>query len=365
MSRVSWGALRRVTAADEAVVLLTSGSEALPKAVPLTHVNLLTNLRDVLATLTIREDDRLIGFLPPFHSFGLMATCVLPLLTGVSVVYHADPTEAWVLARLIEAYGATILVGTPTFLAGIVRASSAGQLASLRLAITGAERCPQRTYASLSAACPDAVVVEGYGITECSPIVSANSPDDPHPFTIGRMMPSVEHVLVDVDSLRAVGPNETGLLLVRGPSVFSGYLGQTAESPFVEFDGRQWYRTGDLVSESADGVLTFRGRLKRFVKLGGEMISLPAIEAVLGEHFLSADDEGPVIAVESTPNEDHPEIVLFTTRATDRPTVNRQIREADLSALHNISRVIAIDEIPVLGTGKTDYRALKERLRET
>lgn len=363
-SRTSWKSLRRAKVADEAAVLLTSGSETLPKAVPLTHVNILTNLRDLLATLTVRQNDRMIGFLPPFHSFGLTVTLALPMAAGVPVVYHADPTEAWVLARLIEAYGATILVGTPTFLSGIVRAASEGQLDSLRWAVTGAEQCPARTYEMLSAACPNAVVLEGYGITECSPIVAANNPDDPRPFTIGKVMPSLEYAVVDLDTWQAVATNQTGLLLVRGPSVFSGYLGRDAESPFVDFDQRQWYRTGDLVSESEDGVLTFRGRLKRFVKLGGEMVSLPAIEAVLAEHFASEKDEGPVIAVESTPRDDQPEIVLFSTRATDRQTVNRYIREADLSGLHNISRVVRIDEIPLLGTGKTDYRALKEQLSE-
>ncbi len=178
------------------------------------------------------------------------------------------------------------------------------------------------------------------------------------------MLPSLEHAVVDVDAGRRVPDGGRGMLLVRGPSVFGGYLGDEAASPFVEFEGRQWYRTGDLVTEDADGTLTFAGRLKRFVKLGGEMVSLPAIEAVLAER-LAGDDEhdGPAVAVEAAAQDGHPEIVLFTTLDVDREAANRHVREAGLSALHNVRRVVRLPELPVLGTGKTDYRALRERLQ--
>ena len=158
--------------------------------------------------------------------------------------------------------------------------------------------------------------------------------------------------------------NTAPFCMVSGPSVFNGYLNYDGESPFVEYDGKWWYRTGDLVTEDDDGVLTFCGRLKRFVKLGGEMISLPAIEDVLLPHFTSDQDEGPVLAVESAPREESPELVLFTIKETDRTAVNNYIRNAGLSALHNIRRVVQLKEIPVLGTGKIDYRALRERLMQ-
>ncbi len=356
---------------DIAVILFTSGSEALPKAVPLTHRNLLTNIRDLAAISVVRQSDRLVGILPPFHSFGLMATVLAPLLCGVPVVLYPNPTEGRAIARVIEAYKATLLVGTPTFLNGIVRAAQPGQLASLRLAVTGAEKCTERTYEALAAACPNATIIEGYGITECSPMVAANYQPEPRPYTIGLPMPSVECVIVDVETGREVGPGETGMLLVRGPSIFGGYLGPggTVEppaaggsSPFVEQGGRLWYRTGDLVSRDADGVMTFRGRLKRFVKRGGEMISLPAIESVLERYCAGEAGEGPALAVEATPDEDRPELVLFTTRDVDRQTANQHIREAGLSALHNVARVVRLERIPTLGTGKTDYRALRQML---
>ena len=366
-ARLSWAALdaaaARVKETDVAAVLFTSGSEALPKAVPLTHANVLANVRDIAAMRIVRAEDRLLGILPPFHSFGLTVTTVLPLCLGVPVAHHPDPTEAPALARLIAAYRATLMVGTPTFLGAIARAGTSELLAPLRLAVTGAEKCPDRVYDLLERVNPRMEVLEGYGVTECSPIVSVNRPGETRRGTIGRPLPSVEHAIVDVDTHRRVAPGERGMLLVRGPSVFAGYLHHDGPSPFEEFDGRQWYRTGDLVVEDAGGVLTFRGRLKRFVKLGGEMISLPAIEAVLLAGLTEpAEDEGPPLAVEATSDEAHPEIVLFTRVPLTREAANRRLRAAGLSPLHNIRRVVTMDDIPVLGTGKTDYRALKARL---
>jgi long-chain-fatty-acid--[acyl-carrier-protein] ligase len=361
-SRLSWARLRSAHVSPVAAILLTSGSETQPKAVPLTHANILGNLNDVLKIVRLNHDDCLVAFLPPFHSFGLSVTMILPLAGALRAVYHTNPTESALLARIIEAYKANMLVGTPTFLGGIVRAARPGQLDSLRLAVTGAEKCTPRTYEAIAECCPKATILEGYGITECSPIVAANGDDNPQPYTIGRMLPSLEYAIVNVDTWQSVGPGEAGLLLVRGPSVFGGYVDPRVASPFVEFKGRQWYRTGDLVSQDEQGMLTFRGRLKRFVKIGGEMISLPAIEAALEPLFVSESDEGPVLAVEATPDENHPELILFTTKPADRQTANRQLRDAGLSPLHNISRIVQLDAIPVLGTGKTDYRALRQTL---
>lgn len=363
-SRASWSCLRKMKIPAVAAVLFTSGSETMPKAVPLTHGNLLANLRDTLRIFIIRHDDRLMSILPPFHSFGLTVDMLAPLVTGLRAVYHANPTEAWVLANLIEAYGATLLVGTPTFLGGIVRTASSSQLASLRLAVTGAEKCRERTYKALSERCPKAVILEGYGVTECSPMVAVNDEKHPCPSTIGKVLPSIEYAIVDESMSRRVDRGEIGMLLVRGPSVFDGYLGSEVESPFVEFDGRQWYRTGDLVSEDPAGVLTFRGRLKRFVKIAGEMISLPAIEAVLEQEYTADSDEGPILAVEAASEAGRPELVLFTTLDLDRQTVNGLIQQAGLSPLHNLGRVIRLDQMPVLGTGKTDFQALKRMLAE-
>jgi len=231
--------------------------------------------------------------------------------------------------------------------------------------VSGAEKCPESVYDALAKRCPRMVMLEGYGVTECSPVISVNDQRAPRAFTIGKVVRSLEHAIVDVETGKRAQTNVQGLLIVRGPSVFGGYLNYDGESPFVEFEGKTWYRTGDIVSEDEEGVLTFRGRVKRFVKIGGEMISLPAVEAVLDPYYTSDDDKGPVIAVEATADEARPELVLFTTRQTDRETVNKEIRAAGLSPLYQISRVVKLDEIPILGTGKTDYRALKRMLVES
>jgi len=363
-ARTTWRALRGAKVPETAVILFTSGSESLPKAVPLTHENLLANLRDVFEVVTIFEDDRLLGMLPPFHSFGLTATVLVPLCAGVPAAYWPNPTQGAMLARMIQSYSLTVVIGTPTFLSGIARAAQPEQTATLRLAVTGAEKCPRELYERLAEKAPGMKILEGYGVTECSPIISLNDERNPKQGTIGKVLPSFEYALVDADTGRRVPRGAAGVLLVRGPSVFGGYLNYDGESPFVEFEGKRWYRTGDLATEDASGVLTFRGRLKRFVKLGGEMISLPAIEAVLASGCGAQSEEGPVIAVEVTAHEQHPELVLFTTVDIDRAEANRHIRAAGLSALHNIRKVVRLDEIPVLGTGKTDYRALKAMLAE-
>jgi long-chain-fatty-acid--[acyl-carrier-protein] ligase len=193
--------------------------------------------------------------------------------------------------------------------------------------------------------------------------VSVNDERNPQRGTIGKVLPSVEYVLQDIETGKRVEEGKAGLLLVRGPSIFKGYLNYEGANPFVEYDGKQWYNTGDLVKQRADGVLVFAGRLKRFVKLGGEMISLPAIEEVLVKQYVRPDDEKPILAVESTAVELNPELVLFTIRELDRDEVNNRIKAAGLSPIHNIRIVRKVDEIPVLGTGKTDYRALKAALK--
>ncbi|HEX9080827.1 MAG TPA: AMP-binding protein, partial [Holophagaceae bacterium] len=181
---------------------------------------------------------------------------------------------------------------------------------------------------------------------------------------IGRPLPSVEWVLVDLERGRRAEPGQAGMLLVRGPSIFSGYLNPEAASPFVTFEGKSWYHTGDLVREE-EGVLVFAGRKKRFVKLGGEMVSLPAIEEALTQRFVGEDEAEPILAVEATPADLNPDLVLFTVSGIPREEANAAIRAAGLSPLHHIRDVRQLEQIPTLGTGKTDYQALKALLAET
>jgi long-chain-fatty-acid--[acyl-carrier-protein] ligase len=363
-AHLSWASLRNAKVPQTAVILFTSGSETLPKAVPLSHSNLIANMRDVLNAVKLYETDRLIGFLPPFHSFGLTVTILLPLLAGAQAVYSPNPTEADTLAKIVDAYDITVLAGTPTFVGGVVRVATVEQLDSLRFAVTGAEKCPKQVYDALAAKCKKATIFEGYGVTECSPVISLNNENDPKPSSIGKLLPSLDCLLLDPETLKPLSPPAAGILLVHGPSVFAGYLNFTGSTPFVEIEGKQYYNTGDIVSIDRDGLMTFQGRLKRFAKLGGEMISLPAIESILESAFPSESDKGPFLAVESTESE-QPELVLFTSRDIEREEANNKIRAAGLSGLHSIRRVIKLDQIPLLGTGKTDYRALKEKLKSS
>lgn len=360
-----------------AVILFTSGSESLPKAVPLTHANILANCRDIATVLSVRRGDRMLGMLPPFHSLGLTGNIVLPLVFGLPVVYHSNPTEAARLVELVRACRATLTVSPPTFLDGMLRHAEPGALASLRLGFVGAEKCPEHVYAAFAAATPHGVLCEGYGVTECAPVVSVNRPEQVRHGTIGLPLPSVmTAVVVGETTWRHAAAGESGMLLVRGPNVFGGYLGRD-EQPFISFEGEMWYRTGDLVSRDTDGCLTFRGRLRRFIKIGGEMISLPQIETVLSAAFTPAADDGdtpeksagdgPLLAVESTPENfgQAPRIVLFTTIEISRDAANAALRKAGLSGLFAVSRVERVSSIPLLGTGKIDYKTLKARLSES
>ncbi|MDB5307978.1 MAG: hypothetical protein JWO38_2180 [Gemmataceae bacterium] len=345
-----------------AVVLFTSGSEKAPKAVPLTHRNILTNQRGVLAALGPTRRDGVLGFLPMFHSFGFTLTGLLPLLVGVRVVHHPDPTDASGLARKVAAYKPTILAGTPTFVGHIFDRARPGELDSLRLIVVGAEKCPAALFERSRQVAPGACLLEGYGVTECSPVVAVNRPEANRPGTVGRPLPGVEVCVVDLETGATLPPGKIGMLLVSGPSVFPGYLGDEA-SPFVEREGKRWYVTGDLVEIDSDGFLHFRGRLKRFLKAGGEMISLPALEEPFARLYPPTRD-GPRVAVEGVETENGPWIVLFTTEPITLKEANALLLKEGFHGVMRVDEVRRVERIPVLGTGKTDYNRLRAMVAE-
>ena len=348
-----------------AAILFTSGSSAAPKGVPLSHDNILANCRDVAAILALDSHDAMLAMLPPFHTLGLTGNIVLPLCFGVPVVFHANPTEGARLDAVCRQWRPTLLVAAPTFLDGMLRQARPGDLASLRVAFVGAEACPQRLYDDFARLSGGGLLCEGYGVTECSPVISLNLPTDARTGTIGQPLPSVRTAIVSVQEPRQrLAAGETGLLLVRGPNVFGGYLGQGSDggpaSPFLHLDGEDWYCTGDLVRADSNGHMTFAGRRERFVKLGGEMISLPQMEAVLGRHFMApAGQEGPVLAVDALEEEGQTVLVLFTTLPLEREQANAVLREEGLSALYMLRRVRRLAALPLLGSGKVDYRSLR------
>ena len=344
-----------------AVVLFTSGSEKAPKAVPLTHRNLLANIRMALDGFTLKRSDSILGFLPPFHSFGLTVTGLMPLLAGIRVVRHPDPTDAGGLARKITTYKPTLLAGTPTFVSYILARSEPGDLDSLRLIVVGAEKCPPALFEEVKNKTKGALLLEGYGITECSPIVSANRPDANKPGTIGQPFPGIEVRVVDIDTQKPLPVGELGMLLVAGPTIFPGYLGYDGPSPFLEQDGKRWYITGDLAKIDADGFIHFSGRLKRFLKAGGEMISLPALEEPF-THAYPPTKDGPQVAIEGVERDGTVKIVLFATGPMTLREANQRLENAGFHGVMRLNEVRPIDKIPVLGTGKTDYKVLRALL---
>jgi len=342
-----------------AVVLFTSGSERAPKAVPLTHDNLLSNIRSGVPIIGLQRTDSIVGFLPAFHSFGLTVTMLMPLLTGTRVVHHPDPTDSSGLTRKVAAYQATLLVGTPTFVSFILDRARPGQLDSLRRIICGAEKCPPALFERCKQLAPGAALVEGYGITECSPVVAVNRLPDNRPGTLGRPLPGIDLLVVDVDTEETLPTGTMGMLWVAGPTVFPGYIGHDGPSPFRERDGKRWYVTGDLATVDADGFIHFGGRLKRFLKAGGEMISLPALEEPFTQRF-PPTDKGPAVAVEGMEDDHGRLIVLFSTAPLQVSEANAWLRESGFHGVMKIDEVRQVETIPVLGTGKTDYKVLRE-----
>ena len=361
MSHLCWRALWKAPVPDTAAILFTSGSENLPKTVPLRHEAVFADLRDSVKGMGIRQDDCLLGMLPPFHSFGLLLNTLFTCASNIRVVYHANPTEGAMLARLTAAYKITFFCGTPTFIANILRNGSEEQFERLKLVVTGAEKCPQSTLELMHRKAPNAHLYEGYGITECGPIVSLNKPGFTKFGTIGRPLDCTEAIVTNEEMTRALPPDTTGMLLVRGVNIFTGYINYDGPSPFMEFNGKTWYRTGDLVKIDAEGFITFMGRLKRFVKIGGEMVSLPAIEEVLLGAYPNPDPKakGPSLAVEALGEDENPLITLFTVLDLERDQVNQTLRQAGFSPIHSIREIRKVEAIPLLGSGKTDYRALK------
>lgn len=367
--RVRWfsgGIVRQAPRPDPdkpALVLFTSGSEKAPKAVPLTHRNILTNVQQVVDFTGVRHTDVLLGFLPMFHSFGMTVTGQLPLLGGMRVVRHPDPTDAASLARKAAAYKITILAGTPTFVMHILERVKPGELASLRMIVTGAEKAPTSLFDRCRELAPEAVIVEGYGVTECSPAVAVNPPEAPRLGSIGKPLAQVNLEIRDLETGEALPPGKMGMIEVSGPAVFPGYLSHEGDSPFVERDGKRWYVTGDLGEFDADGYLWFKGRLKRFLKAGGEMISLPALEEPFAKAYPPTED-GPRVAVEGVEHEGARRIVLFTTEEITLREANARLVADGFHGVMRLDEVKRVDKIPTLGTGKTDYKVLRAEVEK-
>lgn len=337
-----------------AVVLFTSGTEGEPKGVALSHSNLLANMEQVRAHIALYESDVLFNPLPTFHCFGLTVGALLPLYIGVKAVFHPTPLQPREIVRRIRETGATILLSTDTFISQYARVGDQGDLNSLRLAVCGAERLRDETRAFLRKKYA-IELLEGYGVTEASPVIAANQPGANRPGTVGRLMKGMEYRLDPVEGI----PN-AGRLLVRGPNVMLGYIRPDNPGVVVPPDDG-WHDTGDVVSLDEDGFIAIKGRLKRFAKIGGETVSLAVVEScasALWPEFSHA-------AVAVRDHRKGEQIVLVTT--------NPEARRIDLVGwAHNHGvpeiavprRIVCTDSVPVLGTGKTDYVRVQRTAEE-
>ena len=342
---------------NTAVILFTSGSESLPKAVALTHENILSDIAWALSLVPFRRYETLIGLLPPFHSFGFTLNTIFPLVAPVQVTYTPDPNDARTIGKIIKHTHGSILSATPTFLRMILANNSSDMVSSVSYAFIGAEKCGDDVFSLFHEKCPEWVILEWYGITECSPIVTVNPISKQKKGSVGKLLPQVQCKILSLDGWTDVKTGEQGMVYVSGSSIFSWYIDPNIESPFEVFDTVKFYKTGDLGYLDADGFLFITGRLKRFIKIAGEMVSLPFIENILLEKY--GNPEMSTLALEAKEENHQTTIVAFTTFDVSTEEINNYIHAHGASNLIKISSVQRLDAIPLLGTGKVDYRLLK------
>ncbi len=353
----------------EGVLLFTSGSSGEPKGVALSHRNLLANVEQFGEMLNLREHDTILACLPFFHSFGCTVTVWYPLVEGVRIVTYPNPLDVTKNAELIAAHRVTVLLSTPTFLRAYIRKIDPAQLASLDLVITGAEKLPRAVAESFEQKF-GRPVLEGYGLTETAPVVSANLPDPlpsraddsvqsaRRPGSVGKPAPGIAIQIRDPDTGLPLPLHTTGMLWLRGANIFNGYLHQPEKSAEVLVDG--WFMTGDLGRMDEDGFLFIEGRLSRFSKIGGEMVPHETLEAHIHVALDSPEGERLVVVVGIPDDAKGEALVLLATVDLDPPKLRRQLGEAGVPNLWLPKKIKRIQEIPVLGSGKLDLKRCKE-----
>jgi acyl-[acyl-carrier-protein]-phospholipid O-acyltransferase/long-chain-fatty-acid--[acyl-carrier-protein] ligase len=338
-----------------AVILFTSGSEGVPKGVELTHRNLLANIRQMLSVIDLVDTDRFFNALPLFHSFGLTVGTFLPLIRGLFVFLYPSPLHYRVVPTAFYNLNCTVMFGTNTFLNGYARKAHPYDFRALRYLFAGAEKLQEAT-ANTWMRRFGVRVIEGYGATECSPCLSANTPIAPKHGSAGRFLPRIDYRLEPAE-----GVQEGGRLHVRGPNIMRGYLNADANAQFKKLGG--WYDTGDIVKVDDEGFLFILGRLKRFAKISGEMVSLTAVEEALAgafpEHGLRCQ-----IAVVTRPDPEKGEALIAVTNEPKLKIddVRAVIRQKGLPNIATPRELKFLKEIPKLGTGKTNHRELEKMI---
>ncbi len=357
---------------DLLTIIFSSGSTGDPKGVMLTHGNIAANAESVIQAIDPKPQDRLLGILPFFHSFGYTVTLWLPLQVGASLVYHVNPLQAREIGEQCRKYQCTIFLSTPTFLRSYLRRCEPADFASLRILVCGAEKLPP----PLAKEFKDKFNVqplEGYGCTELSPVATVNVPDwqqgsqrqiGNKPGTIGQPLPGVAARIVHRETRQPVPPNQEGLLLICGANVMKGYLGRDDQTQQKVVDG--WYITGDLARMDEDGFITITGREERFAKVGGEMVPLEKVEEELHEILGSNDKLCAVTAIPDTRKGERLVVLHLPLADMTAQDLWKRLNERGLPNLFvpGPRDFIQVPELPILGSGKLDLKKCKERAME-
>ncbi len=339
---------------EPGVILFTSGTEGTPKGVVLSHRNIIANTEQISAHVTLLPTDIFFNPLPTFHCYGLTAGALWPILNGHRVVLHPSPLQTKIIPKRIFETGSTVLFATDTFLSQYMRASADGAMSSLRIAVCGAERVRDETRAAAERRF-GFEVLEGYGVTEGSPVLAANQPGDIRSGTVGQLLPGIEWRLEPVEGLE-----NSGRLQVRGLNIMKGYI--TADEPGVIKPLEEgWHDTGDVVAINDEGYVSIRGRLKRFAKIGGEMVSLAVVE-----NCASAVWPDNLHAAAILPDARKGEQIILVTDCTSAPRelLLAWAQSHGVAELAVPKKIICVEEMPVQGTGKINFLAVKTLAEE-
>lgn len=342
---------------DNIVILFTSGSEKDPKAVQLTHRSIMSNIMSFTRVSGVSGKDRMLANLPYFHIFGLTINMLAPLFHGMTIVSCANPLDYKMICTVVREERTTLMMGTPSFLWGYLRKSETGDFESLRLAVCGADKCPDALRKEFFGR-HGITLYEGYGTTETSPVISVNMPGNNRPGSVGKVLPDVQVRIENYETGEDCRPGETGRIMVKGDLVMKGYFDDLEETSMRIRHG--WYDTGDMGFIDGDGFLWHSGRLKRFVKIGGEMVSLVRVENEL-ERLLPEGASCCVVAIPDVVK--GARIIVAVTQPLDEKRILKKMAE-QLPSFALPKQFVIIEELPRMGSGKIDFRTVAEMVAD-